>query len=99
MIRPKQKETVTMKLQALTETLANESNVPRETAAEVVGVVSKALAEAARDGNCGLTAEHGTIDVMMDKQALLKAVSAEAHIPAAQASEVLDTLVRIAAVV
>ena len=88
-----------MKLQALTETLAVETNVPQETAAEVVGVVSKALAAAAQKGNCGLTAENGTIDVMMDKRELLKAVAAEAHIPAAQASEVLDTLVRIAAVV
>ncbi len=88
-----------MKLHTLTETLAAESSVPTETAAEVVNVVSKAVAQAALEGNGQLAADNGTLDVLMDKRDLMETVAAEAQISAAQASEILDILVRIAAVI
>ena len=90
---------MTMKLQILTETLAAESSVPQETAAEVVGVVSKAVAQAALESNSQLANDNGTLEVLIDKRDLLETVAAEAQISAAQASEILDTLVRIAAVI
>lgn len=88
-----------MKLHTLTETLAAETSVPAETAAEVVGVVSKAVARAALESNSQSSADSGNFEVLIDKRELLDTVAAEAHVSAAQASEILDTLVRIAAVI
>ena len=88
-----------MKLQTLSKSLASEGNVFETVAADVIEIVSNAMAKAAFDGNSKLTAKSGTVDVLIDKLQLLDVLSAEAQMPATLASEVLEVLVRIAAVI
>ena len=88
-----------MKLQTLSKPLASEANVFETVAADVIKIVSNAAAKAAFDGNAKLTAKSGTVDVLIDKRQLLDVLTAEAQMPATLASEVLEALVRIAAVI
>ena len=57
------------------------------------------MAKAAFDGNSKLTAKSGTVDVLIDKRQLLDFLTGEAQMPATLASEVLEALVRIGAVI
>ena len=68
-------------------------------AADVIEIVSNAMAKAAFDGNSKLTAKSGTVDVLIDKRQLLDFLTAEAQMPATLASEDPEALVRIAAVI
>ena len=88
-----------MKQQTLSKTLASEANVFETVAADVIEIVSNAMAKAAFDGNSKLTAKSGTVDVLIDKRQLLDFLMAEAQMPATLASEDPEVLVRIAAVI
>ena len=79
--------------------MASEANVFETVAADVIKIVSNAMAKAAFDGNPKLTAKSGMVDVLIDKRQLLDVLTAEAQMPATLASGVLEALVRIAAVI
>ena len=88
-----------MKLQTLSKSLASEANVFEAVAADVIEIVSNAMAKAAFDGNSKLTAKSGTVDVLIDKRQLLDFLTGEAQMLATLAPEVLEALVRIGAVI
>ena len=71
-----------MKLETLSKPLASEANVFETVAAEVIKIVSNAMAKAAFDGNAKLTANSGTVDVLIDKRQFLDVLTAEAQMPA-----------------
>ena len=88
-----------MKLQTLSKSLASEANVFEAVAADVIEIVSNAMAKAAFDGNSKLTAKSGTVDVLIDKRQLLDFLTGEAQMLATLAPEALEALVRIGAVI
>ena len=71
-----------MKLETLSKPLASEANVFETVAAEVIKIVSNAMAKAAFDGNAKPTAKSGTVDVLIDKRQFLDVLTAEAQMPA-----------------
>ena len=71
-----------MKLETLSKPLASEAIVFETVEADVIKIVSNAMAKAAFDGNAKLTANSGTVDVLIDKRQFLDVLTAEAQMPA-----------------